>query len=81
MQVRADARLRVVRGEQVADDRDRGCSRVDHVGLSVSNLDYWVAKLRAGGVKFLEQPYKLGDARAVMVEGPSREAIELVEVK
>jgi len=54
---------------------------VDHVGLSVSNLDYWVAKLRAGGVKFLEQPYKLGDARAVMVEGPSRESIELVEVK
>ena len=32
-------------------------------------------------VKFLEQPYKLGDTRAVMIEGPSREALELVEVR
>ena len=29
---------------------------------------------------FLEQPYLLGDTRALMIEGPSREAIELVEV-
>ena len=53
----------------------------DHIALSVANLDAWVAKLRGEGVKFLEQPYKLGDARAVMIEGPSREALELVEVK
>ena len=53
----------------------------DHVGLSVSNLDAWVAKLRGEGVKFLEPPYKLGDTRAVMIEGPSHEALELVEVK
>jgi len=53
----------------------------DHVGLSVSDLDAWVAKLRAEHVTFLEQPYKLGDTRAVMIEGPSREALELVEVK
>jgi catechol 2,3-dioxygenase-like lactoylglutathione lyase family enzyme len=53
----------------------------DHVGLSVGNLDAWVAKLRAEQVKFLEQPYKLGDTRAVMIEGPSHEAIELVEIK
>ena len=33
------------------------------------------------GVKFLEPAYRLGDTRAVMIEGPSREAIELVEVK
>jgi hypothetical protein len=32
-------------------------------------------------VKFLQQPYKLGDSRAVMIEGPSREALELVEIK
>jgi hypothetical protein len=51
----------------------------DHVGLSVSNLDAWVTKLRGEGVKFLEQTYKLGDTRAVMIEGPSREALELVE--
>ena len=54
---------------------------MDHVALSVGNLDAWVAKLRSEGVKFLEQPYRLGDTRAVMIEGPSREAIELVEVK
>jgi catechol 2,3-dioxygenase-like lactoylglutathione lyase family enzyme len=53
----------------------------DHIALSVTDLDAWVAKLRADGVIFLEQPYRLGDTRAVMIEGPSREAIELVEVK
>jgi hypothetical protein len=53
----------------------------DHIGLSVSNLDAWVAKLRGEGVTFLQQPYKLGDTRAVMIEGPSKEALELVEVK
>jgi catechol 2,3-dioxygenase-like lactoylglutathione lyase family enzyme len=53
----------------------------DHIALSVANLDAWVAKLRGEGVKFLEQPYKLGDTRAVMIEGPSREALELVEVQ
>jgi hypothetical protein len=53
----------------------------DHIGLSVADLDAWVAKLRGEGVTFLEQPYRLGDTRAVMIEGPSREAIELVEVK
>ena len=54
---------------------------VDHFALSVSNLDAWIAKLRREGVKFLEQPYKIGNTRAVMIEGPSREAIELVESK
>jgi catechol 2,3-dioxygenase-like lactoylglutathione lyase family enzyme len=54
---------------------------MDHVALSVENLDAWVAKLKGEGVKFLEQPQKLGDTRAAMIEGPSREAIELVEVK
>jgi catechol 2,3-dioxygenase-like lactoylglutathione lyase family enzyme len=54
---------------------------MDHVALSVSDLDAWIAKLKAAAVTFLEQPYMLGDLRAVMIEGPSREAIELVEVK
>jgi catechol 2,3-dioxygenase-like lactoylglutathione lyase family enzyme len=53
----------------------------DHIGLSVSNLDAWIAKLRREGVKFLEQPYKFGETRAVMIEGPSHEAIELVEIR
>jgi catechol 2,3-dioxygenase-like lactoylglutathione lyase family enzyme len=53
----------------------------DHFALSVSDLNAWVDKLRGEGVTFLEQPYRLGDTRAVMLEGPSREAIELVEVR
>lgn len=52
----------------------------DHFALSVANLDVWIAKLRGEGVKFLTSTYKLGDMRAIMIEGPSREAIELVEV-
>jgi catechol 2,3-dioxygenase-like lactoylglutathione lyase family enzyme len=53
----------------------------DHIALSVADLDAWIDKLRSEGVTFLEEPYPLGDTRAVMVEGPSREALELVEVK
>jgi catechol 2,3-dioxygenase-like lactoylglutathione lyase family enzyme len=53
----------------------------DHIALSVSDLDAWVAKLKGEGVRFLDEPYKIGDTRAAMIEGPSREAIELVEVK
>jgi catechol 2,3-dioxygenase-like lactoylglutathione lyase family enzyme len=53
----------------------------DHVALSVTDLDAWIAKLRGEGVKILQEVYKLGDTRAVMIEGPSREAIELVEVR
>lgn len=54
---------------------------MDHVGLSVANLDAWIAKLRNEGVKFLGKPYKVGDSRAVMIEGPSHEALELIEVR
>lgn len=53
----------------------------DHIGLSVANLDAWIAKLRSEGVKFLKEPYRIGDARAVMIEGPSKVALELVEVR
>ena len=53
----------------------------DHIALSVTDLDAWIDKLRGEGVTFLEEPYMLGDTRAVMIEGPSREALELVEVK
>jgi len=53
----------------------------DHIGLNVQNLDAWIAKLRQEHVKFLSKTYKLGDGRAVMIEGPSREALELVEDK
>ena len=53
----------------------------DHIALSVTDLDAWVAKLRGEGVRFLDEPYTLGDTRAVMIEGPSREALELVEIR
>jgi hypothetical protein len=54
---------------------------VDHYGLNVANFDAWMSKLRAENVTFLEQPYKVGDYRAVMIEGPSHEAIELIEIQ
>ena len=54
---------------------------MDHIALSVAALDPWIAKLRSENVPFLEQPYAIGGHRAVMIEGPSREAIELIEVK
>jgi len=54
---------------------------MDHVALSVADLDAWVAKLRGEGVRLMGNPYALGETRAVLVEGPSHEAIELVEVK
>ncbi len=53
----------------------------DHVALSVTDLDAWIAKLRDEQVTFIEEPYVLGNTRAVMIEGPSREAIELVEIR
>lgn len=51
----------------------------DHLALSVGDLDAWVARLRGDGVEFQSDVYPLGDTRAVMVEGPSRESLELVE--
>ena len=52
----------------------------DHIGLSVADLDAWVEKLDGEGVSVLTRPYQLGDTRAVMIEGPSKEVLELVEV-
>jgi catechol 2,3-dioxygenase-like lactoylglutathione lyase family enzyme len=53
----------------------------DHIALSVTSLDAWTDKLRNEGVTFLDEPYRVGDHRAVMIAGPSQEAIELVEVQ
>lgn len=52
----------------------------DHLALSVQDLDAWVAHCRTEGVTFLSDIYRLGDTRAIMLEGPSREGLELVEV-
>jgi catechol 2,3-dioxygenase-like lactoylglutathione lyase family enzyme len=54
---------------------------MDHFAVSVSDLDAWTTKLKAENVTFLEQPYTVGGLRAVMIEGPSKEAIEIIEVK
>jgi hypothetical protein len=51
---------------------------VDHIAVSVPTLDSWIAKLKAENVTFLQQPYKFGDIRAIMIEGPSRESIEII---
>ena len=53
----------------------------DHIALRVGNLDAWIGKLRGEGIRFLKQPYQFGNTRAVMIEGPSREALELIESK
>ncbi|HTE43056.1 MAG TPA: hypothetical protein VK629_19690 [Steroidobacteraceae bacterium] len=54
---------------------------MDHFGLKVANLEPWIAKLRGEGVRFLEEPYQVGDYRAILIEGPNKEAIELIEIK
>jgi catechol 2,3-dioxygenase-like lactoylglutathione lyase family enzyme len=53
----------------------------DHIALSVGDLDAWVDKLQTEGVAFLTPIYALGDTRGVMIEGPSKEVLELVEVR
>jgi hypothetical protein len=34
--------------------------------------------IKAEKVTLLQQPYKFGDTRAIMIEGPSRESIEIL---
>jgi catechol 2,3-dioxygenase-like lactoylglutathione lyase family enzyme len=52
---------------------------VDHFAVSVSDLDARVARMKAAGVKVLEESHPWGTMRAAMVEGPDRIAIELVQ--
>jgi catechol 2,3-dioxygenase-like lactoylglutathione lyase family enzyme len=54
---------------------------VDHWALSVADLDATVAGLKSEGIKFLEEVHPWGSARAAMIEGPDRVAIEIVEAK
>jgi catechol 2,3-dioxygenase-like lactoylglutathione lyase family enzyme len=54
---------------------------MDHFAVGVGDLDAWIAKLKNENVTFLEQASTIGGLRAVMIEGPSKEAIEIVEVK
>jgi hypothetical protein len=54
---------------------------VDHWAVSVPNLDSTAARLKSEGVRFLEEIHAWGSMRALMIEGPDRIAIEVVEVK
>ena len=54
---------------------------VDHWALSVADLTATVSRLKAEGVRFLEEIHPWGSTRAAMIEGPDRIAIELVEMK
>ena len=54
---------------------------VDHWAVSTADLNATVARLKREGVKFLEEIQPWGSARAAMIEGPDRIAIEIVEVK
>jgi hypothetical protein len=37
-----------------------------------------IAKLKAENVNVLKPPYPFGDLRAIMIDGPSRESIEII---
>ncbi|MBI1874050.1 MAG: VOC family protein [Acidobacteria bacterium] len=54
---------------------------VDHWALRVSDLAASVGRLKAEGVKVLEEIHPWGNTRSAMIEGPDRIAIEIVEVK
>ena len=56
---------------------------VDHFALSVPDFNATLERLQKAGVKVLEPPHRFGKSqtRAVMIEGPDRMAIELVEAK
>jgi catechol 2,3-dioxygenase-like lactoylglutathione lyase family enzyme len=54
---------------------------VDHLAFAVADLDAWVAKFQRENVRILRPTYAFGSSRAVLIEGPSREAIEVLEQK
>jgi len=53
---------------------------IDHVSLGVADLGAWITKLKGEGVVFLKPLYRIGSTLAVMIQGPSHEAIELMEI-
>jgi len=54
---------------------------VDHWALSVADLQPTADRLKSEGVKILEDVHKWGNSRAMMIEGPDRVKIEIVEEK
>ena len=54
---------------------------VDHIGWHTTEYDPWLKRLRANGVKFVEEPRVLeAGHRIAFVEGPEGTKIELVEM-
>ncbi len=54
---------------------------LDHIAFTVLGFDALLDRLRAAGVKVLEEPHVFADTRAFMIEGPDGLAIELIERK
>jgi len=54
---------------------------IDHVGLSVDNLEETIARLKTEGVNVIGKPsqFRKTSQRAIMIEGPDHLAIQLVE--
>jgi catechol 2,3-dioxygenase-like lactoylglutathione lyase family enzyme len=54
---------------------------VDHIGISVDNLDDAIAKLRAGGVTITDEPRSAagGKIKFAFIEGPDKMRIEIIE--
>lgn len=69
--------------ELIADGgAPRGTGVVDHVALRVEGLDATLARLRAAGVRLLDEAavdVKELAARIAFCEGPDGERIELIE--
>jgi catechol 2,3-dioxygenase-like lactoylglutathione lyase family enzyme len=52
---------------------------IDHLGFAVDDLDAWLVRLRATGVKISAEPRSNGPIKFAFIEGPDRVAIELIE--
>src|SRR6202050_4412498 len=54
---------------------------VDHIGISVDNLDDAIAKLKAAGVKVTDEPRSVagGKIKFAFIEGPDKMRIEIIE--
>jgi hypothetical protein len=54
---------------------------VDHIGISVPNLDEAIAKLRKEGVNVTDEPRAIagGKVKFAFIEGPDKMRIEIIE--
>jgi catechol 2,3-dioxygenase-like lactoylglutathione lyase family enzyme len=54
---------------------------VDHIGISVDNLDDAIARLRKEGVTVTEEPRSIagGKVKFAFIEGPDKMRIEIIE--